>query len=176
MTLEFVAAGKPEPQGSSKGFVITDKRTGKQRAIVTSDNAKLKPWRWSVQLAARLAMERAGLGGQMIVGSPVHIEARFLMPAPLWAQAKQKRGKVVACIVRPDVDKLARGLMDALTGIVLQDDSLVVDLHPTKRYAVGVEEPGVHVLVASHQPETAAVAVSPPLDEDPPEPSEEATW
>ena len=61
MTLEFFAAGKPEPQGSSKGFVITDKRTGKQRAIVTSDNAKLKPWRWSVQLAARLAMERAGL-------------------------------------------------------------------------------------------------------------------
>ena len=82
MTLEFFAPGVPQQQGSSKGFVITDKRTGRQRAIVTSDNAKLKPWRWSVGYAARLAMEEAGLQGRPAGESPVAVDARFVMPAP----------------------------------------------------------------------------------------------
>ena len=34
----------------------------------------------------------------------------------------------------PDVDKLARCALDALTGIVFRDDAQIVDLHAVKRY------------------------------------------
>ena len=34
----------------------------------------------------------------------------------------------------PDIDKLARCALDALTGIVFRDDAQIVDLHATKRY------------------------------------------
>ena len=43
---------------------------------------------------------------------------------------------------RPDLDKLARALLDGITGVVVKDDSLVVDLMVGKRYG---EAPGVVV-------------------------------
>lgn len=47
-----------------------------------------------------------------------------------------------------DLDKLARSLLDALTGAkVIEDDSLVVELHVTKRWAGAVERCGVRILV-----------------------------
>lgn len=178
MTVKFFAAGAPQPQGSVKGFVVNDKRTGKPRAILTSDNSQLRPWRLSVTYAARLAMEQAGLSGRLVVDSPVHLDATFVMPAPKWAAQKMARGKIVRCTKKPDLSKLLRGLEDALTGIVYQDDALIMDEHIVKRYAVGVEEPGVHVLVTVQQPETAAIAAPLPLDEDPPPPVDldNAAW
>ena len=38
-------------------------------------------------------------------------------------------------IVTPDVDKLARGCLDSLTGVAYADDALIVDLTVHKRYA-----------------------------------------
>ena len=37
-------------------------------------------------------------------------------------------------IVRPDVLKIARGIEDALTGVIYRDDSQIVDEHLMKRY------------------------------------------
>jgi Holliday junction resolvase RusA-like endonuclease len=34
----------------------------------------------------------------------------------------------------PDIDKLARAVLDALTGIVYDDDSQVIELQATKRF------------------------------------------
>ena len=36
--------------------------------------------------------------------------------------------------VKPDVDKVLRATLDALTGIAYEDDAQVVDAHPVKRY------------------------------------------
>jgi len=38
------------------------------------------------------------------------------------------------CVVRPDVDNIAKIILDALNKIVYQDDSQVCDLHITKKY------------------------------------------
>lgn len=147
MTIDFFAAGKPEPQGSSKGFVIKSKATGNLRAIVTSDNAKLKPWRATVQAAAQCALEQAGALRGHLIESSVCIEASFVMPTPKWAEAKLRKGKPVACVTRPDVDKLLRGLLDALTGIVFADDAQVVRVVASKTYAVPGSQPGVGVRI-----------------------------
>ena len=44
-----------------------------------------------------------------------------------------------------DVDKLARSCLDALSGVILKDDVLVVSLDVTKRYTT--KEPGAWVYV-----------------------------
>jgi Holliday junction resolvase RusA-like endonuclease len=44
---------------------------------------------------------------------------------------------------KPDVDKLSRGVMDALTGIIFRDDSCVVTKRASKRYG----RPGVAIEV-----------------------------
>jgi Holliday junction resolvase RusA-like endonuclease len=47
-----------------------------------------------------------------------------------------------------DVDNLAKGILDAAVHAgVLPDDSQVVDLHVTKRYAEAGEDPGAHLRI-----------------------------
>lgn len=67
------------------------------------------------------------------------MRARFALPRP---RSRPKRDHWPDR--RPDLDKLGRALLDALTGIVFLDDAQVVALDPTKEYA-GM--PGVNVSV-----------------------------
>jgi crossover junction endodeoxyribonuclease RusA len=48
---------------------------------------------------------------------------------------------------KPDIDKLARAVLDALTGILYRDDSEVVRLDVTKRYAAPTEAPSVRITI-----------------------------
>ena len=57
------------------------------------------------------------------------------------------RGKTVRRkepTVNPDIDKLARGILDALKGVLYNDDAQVVQLEAVKRYE-GMHKPGVSV-------------------------------
>jgi Holliday junction resolvase RusA-like endonuclease len=49
---------------------------------------------------------------------------------------------------RPDLDKLSRAVLDALTMIVYRDDGQVVMLDATKRYCREGEHPGMRVCIA----------------------------
>jgi len=126
--VEFFTPGRPAPQGS--------KRHVGGGVLVESSKA-VKPWRVDVQWAARAAC-RAPLDG------PVALRLEFVMPRP---KSTPKRSTPPA-IRRPDVDKLARAVLDALTGVVVGDDSQIVDLHATKRLAEIGETPGVHVVAS----------------------------
>ena len=57
-----------------------------------------------------------------------------------------------AAIKRPDIDKLARAVLDALTGVWLEDDSHVVCLRATKRIALPGELPGVAIVCTVDSP------------------------
>lgn len=50
---------------------------------------------------------------------------------------------------KPDVDKLARAVLDALTGVTWLDDAQVVDLRVTKREAGRDEGPGAYLMVVA---------------------------
>jgi crossover junction endodeoxyribonuclease RusA len=56
----------------------------------------------------------------------------------------------------PDVDKLARLILDALTGIAWKDDGQVVILTAIKRYAdtapCGITGPGVWITIQGAEP------------------------
>lgn len=52
-------------------------------------------------------------------------------------------------IKKPDIDNLAKSVLDGLNGIVYRDDGQIVSLHVTKVYA---SVPGVDVLVREELP------------------------
>jgi Holliday junction resolvase RusA-like endonuclease len=118
--LEITVLGKPEPQGSTKAFIPK----GWNRAVITTDNRKLKPWRQDVATLAQIEMAATG---HEVTSGPVAVHMVFYFAKP-----KSASKKVVHKTTKPDADKLVRGIFDALTGIVFADDSQVVD-HSAKK-------------------------------------------
>lgn len=124
--LEFHVIGTPKPQGSKKAFMA-----GGAARMRESAGEPLKDWRRAVGEAAQEARQNAGLDP---LDGPVAVGLEFLLAKPKTAKA----WKVWADRM-PDIDKLARATLDGLTaGQVFTDDSRVVALHTTKRYAIGV--------------------------------------
>ena len=122
----FRAYGRPAPQGSKK-FV------GNGRFIEASKY--LKPWRESLATAIWAAQESQDSYARF--EGPVVVEAVFLI-------AKPGSVKRIWPSVMPDLDKLQRGLGDALETDtqLLASDSLIVKWTASKVY-VAPNEGGV---------------------------------
>jgi crossover junction endodeoxyribonuclease RusA len=133
--ITFTVIGHPEPQGSTRAFNVR----GKRYPVVTSDNPNLKGWR---QLVAYAAQHAAGVKGPIYGG--VHVTLDFALQRP-----KSLPKRTSQHLKKPDIDKLARAVLDALTGILYHDDSEVVRLDVTKRYAAPIEAPSVRITVMS---------------------------
>jgi crossover junction endodeoxyribonuclease RusA len=67
---------------------------------------------------------------QSLFDGPVRVRIVFNRSRP-----KSKRKKAMYAATRPDIDKLARAVLDAMTGIVFIDDAQVAGLIAEKRYA-----------------------------------------
>lgn len=122
-SLEFNVIGLPSPQGSKRAFV--NKHTGRA-AIVDANPAPLRDWRSAMRQAAADAM---GDTCAPYFTGPVAVRLTFRLPRP--ASVKRDWPSVP-----PDVDKLARAALDALTQVgVWEDDARVVQLLAQKVYA-----------------------------------------
>jgi len=130
MVRVFVA-GVPQPQGSARAFVRG------RRAIVTTANPQLHGWRELVTHGVHAALPAEW----RLLEGPVTVTLVFALPKP---PSVPKRRTVPT--TRPDVDKLARAVLDALTGLVFHDDAQVVLLTAMKTYAADVPC-GVTVIV-----------------------------
>ena len=121
--------GLPAPKGSGRAMLIS----GRARYIASSSGANAKKqaaWLRAIQAAAK---------GVALIAGPVWVAITFRMPRP--AGHYTKRGELREAaplnpVVAPDVDKLARLVLDALTGLAFDDDSRVVSLYAGKQYAV----------------------------------------
>jgi Holliday junction resolvase RusA-like endonuclease len=130
--------GKPVPQGSKRPM-----RTKSGKMIVLDSSGKrLGAWRdriaWGV---------KEKINGYSPTERPVHVEARFYFTRPkshFRANGQVKTSAPPAHIKRPDIDKLSRSLLDALTDVVWQDDSQVTWLSATKHYGT---EQGLHLTI-----------------------------
>jgi crossover junction endodeoxyribonuclease RusA len=129
--ITFTVIGHAQPQGSTKAFMPK----GARYPVVTSDNPNLKQWR---HLVAHCAQQHAG--GPMYGGVHVVLDFALQRPKSLPKRASQH-------LKKPDIDKLARAVLDALTGILYHDDSEVVRLEVTKRYATTTEAPSVRITI-----------------------------
>ena len=94
----------------------------------------LAQWRASIRLAAREA-------GASLSPLPINLTVVFGMPRPK-AHMRWSGGKLIPKMqhyydlptVMPDVDKLLRAVMDALTGVCYADDAQVVSVQVAKVY------------------------------------------
>jgi Holliday junction resolvase RusA-like endonuclease len=134
--LSFHVAGTPQPQGSKR-------HVGNGRMIESAKG--LKPWRAKVTAAALTARRPH----DPIVG-PVAVTLAFTFPRPKFHYGTGRNAGVVKAqyadalmVTKPDIDKLERAVLDALSGVVFVDDCQVVASTKTKSYG----EPGVTVTV-----------------------------
>lgn len=136
MSITFFARGHPRPQGSKRAV------SRGRKTILVEMSKKLPAWRYAVYRAADQAVRIRQ--GDLIAG-PVVVELEFVLPRP-------KRTSRPDCDGPPDLDKLCRGVFDALTMAgVIEDDSRVIRLTASKRWAreSGIEAPGCLVTVMS---------------------------
>jgi Holliday junction resolvase RusA-like endonuclease len=125
--------GTPAPQGSKsyKGH-----RAGKP--VLVESCAAVPAWREAVVTAAREAMRRAGF---ITMSAPSIVVIDFYLARP--ASAPKRR---TVPDRRPDLDKLIRSTLDALTTAgVIEDDARVVEITARKHYARA--SPGACVVV-----------------------------
>jgi Holliday junction resolvase RusA-like endonuclease len=103
------------------------------RRGITYTPAKTRRYEAHGRLAAQLAMN-----GREPIAVPVHAEIVIDLPVPASWSGKRRdaaqRG-VIRPTSRPDTDNYCKAALDAINAIVVADDSLVVELVATKRYA-----------------------------------------
>ena len=128
--VRFTAFVHPEPQGSVKGFVLKGKWGAKDRAILTTDNKNLKPYRGQVTREAVVALAAAELP-QPMAGKhvPVSMVLDFYFSKPPSIPKKRKE-----MAVKPDLSKLIRATEDAFIGLLYADDAQIVETVARKHY------------------------------------------
>lgn len=141
--LTFTVYGVPQPQGSIRAFMPK----GHTRPILTSTNAKLKPWRQEVAWAAKEAMTKEGISLAKRP-TPVSLWVFFYFTRP----KDKKYREVVYKTTKPDVDKLLRGLSDSLTGICYEDDSQISFVHVEKVFPIPDEEQEARTVITMDWP------------------------
>lgn len=135
---EFFVAGEPKTKGSTQSIPYRAK-DGNLR--VNTFNASKGAAAW--ERVARLSALEAWPHDAPYKGA-VEIELGFVLRRPKTVKVRKRP----LPIVKPDLDKLVRSVLDALSGVVFEDDAQVTGLMTVKRYEqagapVGVQ---VHVL------------------------------
>jgi Holliday junction resolvase RusA-like endonuclease len=125
--------GKPTPQGSKKSFIISGK------AILVDASGGNKAWRKLVTETIKAHEDYIHLPG------PVNVSLTFYME-------KAKSNKKPFMTQAPDVDKLARSVLDGITDSdIIEDDSRVIYLTAQKKWAEETT-PGVLISIWQEKP------------------------
>lgn len=121
--MRFYAAGIPAPQGSKRGY----SQIGTTRVQLVESSKAVKPWRDEVRRAAVDAI----VIHQWEAPEAVRVGLTFWMPRP---KGHPKTRRTIPS-TRPDLDKLARAVFDALTASgAVRDDSTIVNASLAKAY------------------------------------------
>jgi Holliday junction resolvase RusA-like endonuclease len=127
----FTVFGRPQGKGSKHAIPV------KGRYVLVDSNKLAVPYSREVKAEAGMARLRADYG--LMVG-PVAVELDFYFDRPAGHFGTGRNSETVKpsaprrMIVKPDIDKLARTVLDALTGIAYRDDSQVAVLQLAKHY------------------------------------------
>ena len=145
MQIEFVVPGNPQGKGRPRVG-----RVGGHARMFTPQ--KTVAYESLISLAAQQAMEKGSI--QPLQG-PVLLQMTMLHAVPK-SWSKKKREKALTGYIMPtvkcDADNCLKAVCDALNGVAWRDDTQVVDVFLTKRYA---EDPQVRVKITPVDAEPA---------------------
>jgi len=128
--IEFTIPGAAAPQGSKRAIRL---RTG--RTVLVESSAKVKPFRAVAALCATEAWHQPPTAGTVAL----EVAFRFVRPKSHHKANGDLRAGAPLTPGKPDIDKLLRALLDALTGVVYVDDSQVACIWATKEYGARSE-------------------------------------
>ena len=120
LEIQMVPVAKGRPRMARSGAVYTPQATRRAEATVS-------------------ALVRRAYTGKPYDG-PLSVSLTFWMPRP-------KRCPRTLPTVKPDLDNLAKLILDACNGLVWIDDSQIVHLVLDKNYATAGGQPGVSMTV-----------------------------
>lgn len=138
--VSFYVRGAPIPQGSVTAHATRRKDGSLFAAVHYPSGSKLHGWRRAISVAAR-----AEWGDEMTYNA-IRLKLHYYMKRPL------SHYRTVDMLLRrgygevhhenvPDLDKLVRATLDALTDVVYADDKQVIEIHAHKLYVPGFEYP-----------------------------------
>lgn len=136
----FVIEGDPVAKGRPK-FA----RRGKFVSVYTPE--KTKTYEAKVAEVAMIAM-----GDHDPLETPIVVCVYISMAVPASYSKKRRKDcldKIERPLKKPDIDNVAKGITDAMNGIVYQDDCQIVSLHVTKVYAT---ESSVSIFISEELP------------------------
>lgn len=120
--------GKGRPRFTRDGHAYTPERTRKFEAAVRSH---------ACGFMKRMEAPR------IPVGVPIDVRVLALFPIPK-SWSKKKKAEAAKLIPRIDVDNVLKAVLDALNGVVFEDDRQIVKAVAEKRYS---NAPGVVVYI-----------------------------
>lgn len=137
-TTSFFVPGTPAPQGSKRYL---------GNGVMIESSQHLKPWRASVEWVAMQHFKQPHAGA-------IKLELAFVFPRPKSHFGTGRNANTIKPTApdchtqKPDIDKLERAILDALTGIAYHDDSQVAKVVKYKRWIhFAAERAGVYITV-----------------------------
>lgn len=145
--LVIVVHGIPAPQGSKRHV---------GNGVMVESSAKVAPWRAVVVECATRAAHDMAWTANRAAGYRLSVVFTVTRPASHYRTGRHahllRDAAPAYPITRPDLDKLIRSTLDALTDAgVIHDDSQVVDVHAYKAFPSGtldaLDTPGAVILL-----------------------------
>ena len=137
MQVEFHIPGAPHgqarPRFSRRGFAY---KLGRDK-IIESNIAAL----------FSIAAKQAQVQVDQMHDKPIRVDIIAVFDAPA-SISKGKLATLTFVTKRPDIDNIAKGVLDGLNGVAWKDDTQVVHMEVRKEYAHRIYvKPGTHVTV-----------------------------
>jgi len=149
MRLLFFVPGLPKPQPRQRqgvvylrdGTIAKNPQTG--RAVIrnyTPDRSGVKEWKRLISQSCLEIKAKQNFCYKV----PVHISLTFIFPRP--RHFKNIKTLAMFIVARSDIDNLSKAVLDAMQGILIDNDNLVVSLHTKKVFfSESQNKPGVIV-------------------------------
>lgn len=121
MRIEFTVPGAPQgkerPRFNRGGHTYTPEKTRDYERLVA----------WSYKSAAHAAVLSGSIRAEIV--------AVYAVPKS-WPKRQRERALAgdLAPMVKPDLDNIAKAILDALNGVAYRDDAAVTELTVRKRY------------------------------------------
>jgi Holliday junction resolvase RusA-like endonuclease len=136
-TISFSVRGDPKAKGSMRAFPVK-RKDGSLGTVMTNQNPKTREWEDRVAL---MAVENQP---DTIWDDPVSVHVSFELTRPKGHFGTGKNADKVKDSApdwptkKPDLDKLVRTILDAITGVIVADDSQVVKVYARRHSMNGL--------------------------------------
>lgn len=131
-------------------FIIKGKTLAKSRPKFSSKGGKFRTYtpQTTIMFENLVKLEAQKYFETPLDGT-VYVSIKFYLPRPKYLIWKTKPMPAIHCDKRPDIDNLAKSVIDGLNGIAFHDDGQISSLHLYKLYHSGNGAPRTEIEVGN---------------------------